>query len=171
MTEFTNETIDTDSLPKCEEVQLTPLNSKYWNVMLINIFIFLFILAAGLTTLLILNANARAYLYVLPGIYIVFAVLLFILYRASFKKRGFAVREKDILYTSGIIALSTTIVPFSRIQHIALDEGLFSRIYGLGELKIFTAGGSSGSLHIPGIEIDNAKSIKELLMKQINEAD
>lgn len=171
MTEFTNETIDTDSLPKYEEVQLNPLNSKYWNVMLINIFIFLFIVAAGLVTLLILNANARAYLYVLIGIYIVFAVLLFILYRASFKKRGFAVREKDILYTSGIIALSTTIVPFSRIQHIALDEGLFSRIYGLGELRIFTAGGSSGSLHIPGIEIDNAKSIKELLMKQINEAD
>ncbi|MEJ2903045.1 PH domain-containing protein [Pedobacter panaciterrae] len=171
MTEFTNETIDTDSLPKYEEVHLNPLNSKYWNVMLINIFIFLLVLAAGLVTLLILNANARAYLYTLIGIYIVFAVLLFILYKASFKKRGFAVREKDILYTSGIIALSTTIVPFSRIQHIALDEGLFSRIYGLGELRIFTAGGSSGSLHIPGIEIDNAKSIKELLMKQINEAD
>jgi Uncharacterized conserved protein len=171
MTEFTNETIDTDSLPKYEEVLLTPLNKKYWNVMLINIFIFLFILGAGIATLLILNATARTYLYIIICTYIVFAGLLVLLYRTSLKKRGFAVREKDILYTSGIIALSTTIVPFSRIQHIALDEGLFSRIYGLGELRIFTAGGSSGSLHIPGIEIDNAKSIKELLMKQINEAD
>nr|WP_068889097.1 PH domain-containing protein [Pedobacter panaciterrae] len=171
MKEFTNETIDTDSLPKYEEVQLNPLHKKYWNVMLINIFIFLFVMGIGIATLLVLNANARGYTYVISGIYIVFAFLLIVLYRASLKKRGFAVREKDILYTSGIIALSTTIVPFSRIQHIALDEGLFSRIYGLGELRIFTAGGSSGSLHIPGIEIDNAKSIKELLMKQINEAD
>ncbi|WP_214228367.1 PH domain-containing protein [Pedobacter sp. B4-66] len=171
MKEFTNETLDTGSLPKYEEVPLNSLSKKYWNVMLINIFIFLLIVGIGVTTVLIFNADVRAYLYIILGIYVVFALLMITLYRASLKKRGFAVREKDIMYTSGIIALSTTVVPFSRIQHIALDEGLFSRIYGLGELRIFTAGGSSGSLHIPGIQIEKAKSIKELLMKQINEAD
>lgn len=171
MPEFTNETLVIDSLPRFEEVKLNALSKKYWNVMLINICIFLFIVAAGIVTLLMLNITARAYLYIIIGIYLIFALLLVTLYRASLKKRGFAVREKDILYTSGIIALSTTIVPFSRIQHIALDEGLFSRIYGLGELRIFTAGGSSGSLHIPGIEIESAKSIKEMLMTRINDVD
>ncbi len=171
MKEFTNEILDTGSLPKYEEVPLNSLSKKYWNVMLINIFLFLLIVGIGVTAVLVFNADISAYIYIILGIYVVFALLLIILYRASLKKRGFAVREKDIIYTSGIIALSTTVVPFSRIQHIALDEGLFSRIYGLGELRIFTAGGSSGSLHIPGIEIEKAKSIKELLMKQINEAD
>lgn len=171
MQEFTNETLDTSSLPKYQEVQLNSLSRKYWNVILINIFLFLLFAGIGIAALLIFSTDARSYTLAILSIYGVIALLLVLLYRTSLKKRGFAVREKDILYTSGIIALSTTIVPFSRIQHIALDEGLFSRIYGLGELRIFTAGGSSGSLHIPGIEIDNAKSIKELLMKQINEAD
>ncbi|TKC06348.1 PH domain-containing protein [Pedobacter frigoris] len=170
MLDFTNATLDTNSLPKYEEVSLTALHHKYWNVVLINIAIFLLIIAAGLVTLLILSTGARTYIYIIVSIYLVFAVLLLFFYRLSVKKRGFALREKDIMYRNGIIASSTTIIPFSRIQHIALDEGLFSRIYGLGSLRIFTAGGASGSLHIPGIEIAHAKSIKELLMKQINEA-
>ncbi|WP_316794036.1 PH domain-containing protein [Pedobacter frigoris] len=170
MLDFSNASLDTDSLPKYEEVSLTPLHRKYWNIVLINITIFLLIIGAGLTTLLILSTGARTYIYVIVSIYLVFAALLFFLYRLSIKKRGFALREKDIMYRNGIIASSTTIIPFSRIQHIALDEGLFSRMFGLGSLRIFTAGGASGSLHIPGIEIEQAKSIKELLMKQINDA-
>src|SRR5690606_41032422 len=38
--------------------------------------------------------------------------------RLAFKKRGYAVREKDLLYRSGILSTTTTIVPFNRIQHI-----------------------------------------------------
>lgn len=171
MQEFTNQTLDTSSLPRYEAVKLNTLSKKYWNVILINIFILLFITGAAGAALLIFKPDSRHYQSVIIGIYVLFALLLIVLYRTSLKRRGFAVREKDILYTSGIIAVSTTIIPFSRIQHIALHEGVFSRMYGLAELRIFTAGGSSGSLHIPGIETEQAKSIKELLMKQINEAD
>ncbi|WP_449435355.1 PH domain-containing protein [Pedobacter steynii] len=65
-----------------------------------------------------------------------------------------------MLYTSGIIALSTTIVPFSRIQHIALDEGLFSRIYGLGELRIFTAGGVQAVYISPELKSTMQKALR-----------
>lgn len=171
MQEFTNDILDTNALPRYEGVELSTMSNKYWNVALINISIFLFLIGLGLGALLIFNNNVKQYLYLIATAYIAFAALLIFLYRLNVKRRGFALREKDIIYRSGIIAISTTVIPFSRIQHIALDEGIFSRIYGLGELKIFTAGGSSGSLHIPGIEIEQAKSIKELLMKQINETD
>jgi membrane protein YdbS with pleckstrin-like domain len=171
MHDFTNDVLDTNALPKYEEVELTAMSSKYWNIVCLNICIFLLILGAGMAMLIVFKNASTSTLYLAIAAYLLFAVLLFFLYRIALKRRGFAVREKDILYTSGIIAISTTIVPFSRIQHIALDEGIFSRMYGLGTLKIFTAGGSSGSLHIPGIEIELAKSIKELLMKQINEID
>ena len=95
------------------------------------------------------------------------AVLLFLLFRASFKKRGYAIRTKDVIYKSGIIAESTTIVPLNRIQHIELNEGLLSRIYKLGSLQIFTAGGQSGHLHIAGIPINEAKSIRDLLLNKL----
>lgn len=171
MQEFTNPTLDTNSLPRYEEVELNAIDPKYWNVVLINIAIVLLFIGAGLTTILILKETLMEYLYVILTAYVVFAILLLVLYRVDIQRRGFALRERDIMYKNGIIALSTTIIPFSRIQHIALDEGLFSRMFGLGALRIFTAGGASGSLHIPGISIDRAKSIKELLMQQINKAD
>lgn len=169
MQEFTNDTLDIESFPRYEEVPLNPVSKKYWNIVLINIIIFLLILAAGLAAILYFVNGSRPYIYVICGGYLAFGILLVFLYRTDIGRRGFAVREKDILYKSGIIAISTTIIPFSRIQHITLEEGLFSRMYQLGQLRIFTAGGSSGSLHIPGIEIKQARQIKELLMKQITE--
>lgn len=171
MSDFTNNTIELDLLPKFEEVQLKPLSSQYWKVVLINILIFLLFVAAGIFAILYFKEEPRQYLLIIIAIYITFAVLLLFIYNIGVKRRGFAVRERDIIYASGVLALSTTIVPFSRIQHIALHEGLISRIFNLGELQIFTAGGSSGSLHIRGIEIAEAKNIKALLMRQINETD
>lgn len=171
MSDFTNSTIDIHSLPKYEEVPLQPLSNKYWKVVLINILIFLLFAAAGILALLLLNESARSYFPIILVAYLAFSALVIFLYNIGLKRRGFAVREKDIIYASGVLALSTTIVPFTRIQHIALHEGMIPRLFQLGELQVFTAGGSSGSLHIPGIEIEEAKRIKELLMKQINDID
>ncbi|WP_316810811.1 PH domain-containing protein [Pedobacter heparinus] len=171
MLDFTNDTLDIGNLPKYEEVPLNAVSKKYWKVVVLNLLIFLLFLAAGLMALFYFTAAFRPYLYVIATGYIVLAIILFLLYKTDISRRGYVVREKDILYRSGIIAISTIIIPFSRIQHIALDEGLFSRMYDLGQLRIFTAGGSSGSLHIPGIEIGQARQIKEILMKQINLAE
>lgn len=171
MPDFTNNTIDIHSLPKHEEVPLQPLSNKYWKVVLINIFIFLLFAAAVILAFLSFNEAARPYFAIILSAYLIFAALLIFLYNIGLKRRGFAVREKDIIYASGVLALSTTIVPFSRIQHIALHEGMIPRLFQLGELQVFTAGGSSGSLHIRGIEIEEARRIKELLMKQINDID
>lgn len=41
-------------------------------------------------------------------------------------------------------------------------------MYKLGSLQIFTAGGQTGHLHIAGIPIDVAKSIRDLLLKKLD---
>ena len=171
MEEFTNENIDLDKLPHYQEVTLTAPHPSYWKVILINICIFLFLTGIGLTILLIVNEEVKPYSLSIICSYLIVAILIFILYRASFKKRGFALREKDIIYKSGIVAETTTVVPLNRIQHVALDEGIFSRIFKLGKLQIFTAGGQSGHLHIAGIEIEKAKSIKEMLLRKLDQIE
>jgi len=77
-------------------------------------------------------------------------------------------RKHDVIYKNGIIAESTTIVPLNRIQHIELNEGIFSRAYKLGSLQLFTAGGQSGHIRISGIAIDEARSIRDLLLKKLD---
>lgn len=167
---FTNQTIDIDSLPKYQEVTLQPIHPKYWNVMVINIFIFIiFLLMAFVGISIAAPEKLPTLFYVLtPLLIIAFGGFLFWINRMAFKKRGFAIREKDLLYRSGVLATTTIIVPFNRIQHIAVNEGVFSRMYGLAALEIYTAGGSSSDLTISGIEKEKAISIKEFLMNNIN---
>lgn len=165
---FTNEVIDIDQLPKYEEVTLTSPHPKYWNVIVINICIFFLTGGIALIALIILNKLITPYLYFILIAYLIILAITFILYYLSFKKRGFALREKDVIYKKGIIAESTTIIPLNRIQHVALNEGLFSRIYGLATLRVYTASGISGHIFIAGIPVEKAKVIKEALVKRLD---
>lgn len=171
MEEFTNESIDLNKLPRYEEVELIAPHPNYWKVIIINLSIFLLLLAGFLALLILNDQESKDHAFLIVGCYISLVVLLFFLYRTSFKKRGFALRTKDIIYKSGIIAETTTIVPLNRIQHVALNEGVFSRMFKLGKLQIFTAGGQTGHLHIAGIEIEKARSMKEMLLRKLDQIE
>ncbi|WP_316802853.1 PH domain-containing protein [Pedobacter nototheniae] len=165
---FTNEIIDIDSLPKYEDVLLRKPHRDYLKIICINFSIsfIIFGILIGLGVTFIDEFKPKAILIL--SIYLVFMTLIILLLLASFKKRGYAIRSKDVIYKSGIIAESTTIVPLNRIQHIELNEGLFSRIFKLGSLQVFTAGGDSGHLKITGIPINEAKNIRDLLLNKLN---
>jgi hypothetical protein len=70
MQDFTNETLDIDALPKYEEVALNALNRKYWKVVLLNISIFLFVLAAGIAIVLFFVEGLNPYLYIITGTFL-----------------------------------------------------------------------------------------------------
>lgn len=169
MENFTNETIDTTQLPKFEEVIFNPLHSKYLAVVVINLILILAILILIPTVLSFFRPelfSGRLWLIVgavLPVLFIwitTFSIL-------GFKRKGFAFREHDVLYKSGVIAINTIVIPYNRVQHVALHEGLISRYLGLAKVEIFTAGGSSSDLEIPGIDKEQAENIKQLLMGKI----
>lgn len=167
MEEFTNSTVSFDSLPKFESVPFQPLNKNYLNVVYISNAIFSVVLAIGLTLLIIFNDFVRENVIIWVSILVGFIALLFWLSNVSFRKKGYALREKDILFRKGILSTTTTVIPFNRIQHVALHEGVFSRMYQLSELQVYTAGGSSSDLHIPGLPKEEAESIKSFLLNKI----
>lgn len=167
MESFTNTTIDTTQLPRFEEVQFSKLHPNYWKVILINTAVTFFIFGIGAGFLFYFNeeiSEARSYSVVA---FVVLLAITVLLSRISFKKRGFAFREHDVLFQSGIIATKTIVIPYNRVQHVALHEGLVSRYFGLAKVEIFTAGGSSSDIEIPGIEKEQAENIKQLLMGKI----
>lgn len=168
MEEFTNETIDTKKLPKFEEVQLTPLHPKYWNVLRINSFIVFSIIAIALVFLWINSDDSEKISpFWIFGFFLIVVNLAFLFTRIGFKKKAYAFRNHDVIYRSGIIATNTMVIPYNRVQHVALHEGLISRYFGLAKVEIFTAGGSSSDLEIPGIAKEEAENIKQLLMGKI----
>lgn len=167
MKDFTNEPIDISALPRYEEVKLNALQPKYWNVILLNIAaIFLLIgIASAVISYFVEEIHSMAWLFGL--VYVLFLGFTFLLSKISFQKRGFAFREHDVIYRSGILATNTMIIPYNRVQHVALHEGFISRYFDLARVEIFTAGGDSSDVSIPGIKKEQAEDIKQLLMGKI----
>ena len=169
MENFTNETLDTSQLPKFEEVAFTALHPKYLLVVLIGLLRTIAILVLIPTVVSMFKPEFfSGRIWLILGIIItIFSILLVVFSSIGFKKKGFAFREHDVLYRYGIIATNTIVIPYNRVQHVALHEGLVSRYFGLAKIEIFTAGGSSSDIEIPGIEKEQAENIKQLLMGKI----
>jgi membrane protein YdbS with pleckstrin-like domain len=169
MENFTNETIDTRQLPKFEKVTFTNLHPKYIWVVLINLalFIGILILVPILVSMFKPELFSGRVWLIIGAVIPIFSVLLVVFSIIGFKKKGFAFREHDVLFRFGIIATNTIVIPYNRVQHVALHEGLISRFFGLAKIEIFTAGGSSSDIEIPGIKKEQAENIKQLLMGKI----
>lgn len=167
MEPFTNETIDTTGLPRFEQVQFTKLHPFYWKVLLINASITMLIIGIVLGIACYNIEELIEFQMQISIAYVLLvAIILFFAY-LGFRKKAFAFREHDVLYRHGVIATSTIVIPYNRIQHVALHEGIVSRFFGLADVEIFTAGGSSSDIDIPGIEKIQAENIKQLLMGKI----
>lgn len=167
MEDFTNEIIDTTQLPKFEEVQFSALHPDYWKVILAGLGLFFVLIAVGVGVVVSFNEELFPFVLEISIIYLVLLLLVVFMSRISFNKKGFAFRTHDVLFRHGIIATNTLVIPYNRVQHVALHEGLLSRFLGLAKIEIFTAGGSSSDIQIPGIEKEQAENIKQLLMGEI----
>ena len=167
MENFTNETIDTTRLPKFEEVPFSKLHPSYWTVTLIFIGIFYVIVGIGYGVAFTFIGELAPFQTNITIGLIVLAVLIVLFSRIGFKKKGFAFRNHDVLFRQGIIATNTMVIPYNRIQHVAMHESFFSRMFGLAKIEIFTAGGNSSDIEIPGIAKVQAENIKQLLMGKI----
>lgn len=169
MENFTNTTLDTTQLPKFEEVPFTRLHAKYLWIVLYSfaLFILVFIGAPlGYDYFNPYEFTSRFWLLFEISIPIILVLgTLFTVF--SYNKKGYAFRTHDVLYRHGVIATTTIIIPYNRIQHVALHEGILARFFGLATIQIYTAGGSSSDLSIPGIAKSEAENIKQLLMGKI----
>ena len=167
MENFTNEIIDSTQLPKYETIQYSALHSKYWFVVVINLFVLFSIIGIGFGIALAYNKHWLPYGIEIGVGSILFMALAFYFSRVSFLNKGFAFRDHDVLFKSGFIARNTIVIPYNRVQHVAIHEGLVSRYFGLAKIEIFTAGGNSGDIEIPGLDKEQAENIKQLLMGKI----
>ncbi|WNM18553.1 PH domain-containing protein [Flavobacterium capsici] len=167
MEDFTNEVLDLGQLPRYEAVSLERLQSSYWKVVLIKIAFIFLLIGVLLGVAVVFEDDVEQVQGIIWSSYSFLLVVVLFFCRLSFQKKGFAFREHDVIYRHGIIATNTMVIPYNRVQHVALHEGLIERWFGLAAVEIFTAGGSDSDLKIPGIEKTQAEDIKQLLMGKI----
>ena len=168
-TTFENNKILAQDLPNYETVAATVLDKKhYWVVLISAFFVFSFISVGLILCFYYFNflksmpykqAAAIAY-FSFWGLYVVYSWI-------GFKRKSYCYRTHDVIYNFGVFHKTTVLIPFNRIQHIALHQGLFSRKFGLASLQFYTAGGSTTDISIPGMPLEIAKSFKEIISDKI----
>lgn len=85
-------------------------------------------------------------------------------------RRGYVVRDKDILYKSGVFWQSVKAVPFNRVQHAVTGSTPLDRRFQLANLTVFTAGGSGGDLRISGLEAETAEWLRAAIVGRLGDA-
>ena len=158
-------------LPNISSISFTKIDKKYLKVITINFFLFFipFFITLIILHQYVFEESVLEYItYIYSFLFLFFGYIFAHLY-LGFSKRKYAIREKDITYSSGLFIKKMTTVPFSRIQHIEIDEKPISRLFNLAAISVYTAGDSSDDLVIKGLKKVTAKKIKELISTKINE--
>jgi membrane protein YdbS with pleckstrin-like domain len=166
---FENRQIEIDSLPSLEAIDWQPMHRSLVLQIMLKRLIFVAVLVAAP-----LVGNAIPGVRIAPTEWILSAVGVFSVFylgwpAISVPLIGIASREKDIAYRHGVIWRSVTAVPFSRIQHVETSRGPFDRRFGTASLQLFTAGGSSGDLHVHGLDARHAERLRGFIVSRIGE--
>jgi len=163
--QFQNLPVDLEELPKIEFQDFVPIDKSYLKVSRLNSLIFMTALGLAGFLLLYFNTEPEDLAYILLGsAYVVLVLMSQIIITLGFKKKKYALREKDIIYTSGLIWSVRTAIPFNRIQHAEIKQGPLERKFNLSSLKVFTAGGQSSDLVIPGLPSEKALQLKDFVL-------
>lgn len=176
---FENASIDTADLPKASHVEWRPLDHGFrrqgmlvGGIIAVTIGLALVIVqnvagpaAAGDHAAAKLLFSAYAWLFWVP-----LATFLVAWPLISFPYHGYAVRERDILVRSGVFWRRVTAVPYNRIQHVETESSVLDRRFGISNLKLYTAGGSSGDLRIRGLAAAVSDDIRVFVLERIGAA-
>ncbi len=149
-------------LPDIEAVKFNPLEKDYLWMRLLGWGLFLLV-AAGILTFILITTDARLWMVLTP--WVVLLILVFFVEIRGFRIKGYAIREKDITYKSGLIFFHMTSIPFNRIQHCEVSQGPLARLFDLASVKVYTAGGSSSDLSISGLTKERAQKLRDFITK------
>jgi membrane protein YdbS with pleckstrin-like domain len=166
---FKNDQVDLEQLPEVEAIDFMPLPVAYRNILLISGGLFFLFLLAGIVVLYTFaGSDMPVKIGWALGVWAFLAAFVTGRTIVTFPYRGYAVREKDIIYRKGWLWRSVTTVPFNRVQHCDIKQGLLERQFDLSSLNVYTAGGQNSDLTIPGLGFQTAERYKAYILKTIS---
>ena len=168
---FVNPEVPVDSLPGTEALDWAPLHPRFARRLQV---------AALIRAVLIVGAWSAFHIRVVPFIAERLPLLAmlgwttigaFCLWSLAWPviavpRRGYVVREKDLLYRSGVLWRSVKAFPFNRVQHTKLDSTPLDRRFGLSSLSVFPAGAGAG-LRIRGLGQETAGRLRVYISERI----
>ncbi len=78
-----------------------------------------------------------------------------------FMARGYQFSDDRLRVVKGVLFHADTVVPFSRVQHLDVEQGPLERAFGIARLILHTAGTHNSSVTLPGLAHADAVSMRE----------
>ena len=166
---FSNRPVDTGELPDFQRVELHRVAPAFVPYAVISQILFWAIMVLIAVALRVVPFSPFAPAWWMVGLAGLAATWSGILAWLDARRRGWALREHDLIYRQGIIWRRTVIVPFARIQHVESSSGPLERAFGLMRVKCFTAGGAMSDLSVVGLDGESARKVRQHLLEQIRD--
>jgi len=166
---FQNNPIDLTTLPQLENTPMESLSPSYLKVSYLGTMVFFIFLAIVLTAVRFFaqfDIPFRIELAMVGVWLLLFVLSLWHTYE-DFQIQGFAIRERDLTYRSGVFFRSTTVIPYNRIQHAEVKQGPIERRFDLQRLEIYSAGGQGSDLYIPGLPGNRADQLRDYIIEKV----
>jgi hypothetical protein len=96
-------------------------------------------------------------------IVIIGVILTFVIPQLNYKFWKFEVLDTEIYIERGIFTRIKTTAPFSRIQHLDVQQSIIERFFHLSKLILYTAGTRGADVVIPGLPIEYAQDLRDRL--------
>ncbi|MBK9256450.1 MAG: PH domain-containing protein [Saprospiraceae bacterium] len=163
---FENNQVDTDNIPRSENVQFLRLDPAFrkLSIMTTSVFFIGILIIYFVVGIFVDELYESPWIFYLIGFWPLLTGFFIWLTFKGYEFEGYAVRRHDIIYKSGLIFRSVIVIPFNRVQHCEVNQGPLDRWMGLAVLSVFTAGGSSSDLSIPGLKPDTANTIRDFII-------
>lgn len=161
-----NRQIWLNDIEPVEALSFEKIESRYIKVIMSRLVIIYFILMGCALFILMLDTPYDAVLLVATECLLATAFAAnAALVRKIYDFKGFALRNKDISYRSGIFFESVTTIPFNKIQQVSTRMNLVSRLFSLYYVDVINGSQDAMSrLTIPGLSAEKAEQLKSLLI-------
>lgn len=174
---FVNPEVPLDSLPDTETVDWAPLHPRFARRLQVAALLrAIIIVAVGAAYQFLFFASAlqsveerlpwlSAFVWAVIGTYCLWSLAWPAI---AVPRRGYVVREKDLLYRSGVLWRSVKAFPFNRVQHTKIDSTPLDRRFGLASLSVFPAGAGAGQ-RIRGLGQETAERMRVYISERIED--
>ncbi|MFC7401485.1 PH domain-containing protein [Citricoccus sp. GCM10030269] len=101
--------------------------------------------------------------WAVPAVVVLWGLVQMILVPRRVRAMGFAEREDDFLFTSGLWFRRVLAVPYGRLQYLDVKEGPVQRRFGIRSLELQTASASTNAT-VEGIPAEDSERLRDQLM-------
>jgi membrane protein YdbS with pleckstrin-like domain len=167
--QFQNLQVDWQQLPQAASVEMKPIEKTYLKVLYLSWSIFYLLLLAAVILCIVYIEPRMSFFWqmITYSAYVLTVIGTYLAVTGSFKRKAYAVRDKDVIYRTGWIFQKLHIIPFNRVQHCVVQSGPIERKFKLAGISIYTAASNVHDISIKGLKPDEAESLKAFIMQQI----